>query len=75
MIELGLISLGLGMVFQGALIIWVAGMPQTLMPGEAPKAEKGTPEAFGLFWIEQYRYIGLVLLLVGVALAVWGYLR
>ena len=65
-------ALGLGMAFHGLLILWVGGLPRAFSPGESPTAEKGSPEAFGLFWLDQYSYIGLVLTLAGLGLVVWG---
>ena len=69
-----IVAVGLGMAFQGLLIIWVGGLPRAFRPGEQPRAEKGTPEAFGQFWLDQYSYIGLVLAVLGLMLAAWGYL-
>ena len=60
--------------FQGALILWVGGVPMALRRGEKPVAQQGSAKAFGLFWIDQYRYIGLVLLLIGVALTGYGWI-
>ena len=74
MSDFWVVALGLGMAFHGLLILWVGGLPQALSPGEAPIAEKGSPEAFGLFWLDQYSYIGLVLSLAGLGLVVWGIL-
>ena len=74
MSEFWIVSLGLGMAFHGLLILWVGGLPHALSPGESPTTEKGSPQAFGLFWLEQYSYIGLVLSLAGLGLAVWGIL-
>lgn len=65
---------GLGMAFHGALIVWVGGLPRALTSGETPTAEKGTPAAFGLFWLDQYSYIGLALTSAGAAMILWGYL-
>ena len=69
-----IVASGLGMMFHGGLILWVGGLPRALTPGESPTAEKGTPEAFGLFWLDQYSYIGLVLAIGGAAVAAGGYL-
>ena len=66
-------AIGLGMAFHGLLILWVAGVPLTFR-GKLPVAEKGTPEAFGIFWIEQYRFMGFTLAVIGAAMAAWGYL-
>ena len=74
MSEFWIVALGLGMAFHGLLILWVGGLPHALSPGEAPTAEKGSPEAFGLFWLDQYSYIGLVLSLAGLGFVVWGIL-
>tara|TARA_B100000809_G_C14795957_1_gene408452 strand:- start:395 stop:619 length:225 start_codon:yes stop_codon:yes gene_type:complete len=74
MSEFWIIALGLGMAFHGLLILWVGGLPHALSSGESPSAEKGSPEAFGLFWLDQYSYIGLVLSLAGLGLVVWGIL-
>ncbi len=68
-----MLAIGLGMAFHGLLILWVGGLPRALTPGETPTAEPGTPEAFGLFWLDQYSYIGLTLVVIGAGLAVWGY--
>ena len=72
MSEFWIVALGMGMAFHGLLILWVGGLPRALSPGESPIAEKGSPEAFGLFWLDQYSYIGVVLTLAGLGLVVWG---
>ena len=69
-----LLVVGLGAAWLGTLIVWVAPLPRQLRRGDVPTAPKGTPEAFGLFWIDQYGYIGLTLTFVGVLLALSGYL-
>ena len=63
---------GLGALWIGAQIVWVAPLPRQLRKGATPAAPKGSPEAFGLFWIDQYGYIGLSLVIGGVLLAVIG---
>ena len=70
-----LVIVGLGALWLGAQIVWVAPLPRQLRRGEVPTAPKGTPQAFGLFWIDQYGYIGLTLALGGVLLAIFGWLR
>jgi len=66
-----LLCLGLGLMFQGLLIIWVGGFPLSLQ-GKLPKAEKGSPQAFGIFWIEQYRLIGFAMTVIGLGLVGLG---
>lgn len=66
---------GLGAVWLGGQIVWVAPLPRQLRSGEKPTAEKGSAAAFGLFWIDQYGWIGLTLLAGGAALAIIGLLQ
>lgn len=70
-----LMIVGLGAVWLGAQIVWVAPLPRQLRRADAPKAAKGTPAAFGLFWLDQYGYIGLTLLAAGIVLMVAAWLR
>ncbi|MDH3641125.1 MAG: hypothetical protein OES38_03460 [Gammaproteobacteria bacterium] len=70
-----LLVIGLGAIWHGAQIVWVGGLPRQLRRGETPTAEPGSPEAFGLFWIDQYGYIGLVLAVGGALLAGAGLLQ
>jgi hypothetical protein len=70
-----LVILGLGAAWLGGQIVWVAPLPRQLRRGEVPRAEKGTPAAFGLFWIDQYGWIGLTLLTAGLIAIATGVLR
>lgn len=65
---------GLGAVWLGWQIVWVAPLPRQLRRGETPTAARGTAEAFGLFWIDQYGYLGLMLLVGGALVAALGWL-
>lgn len=60
------VILGLSFVWMGVMILLVNGLPRNLRGGEVPTAPKGTPEAFGLWWLDQYAYIGLVVLVLGL---------
>jgi hypothetical protein len=66
----GLLIVGLAAVWYGAIVYWIAGLPRQLKSGRQPTAEKGTPQAFGLFWMDQYAYIGLTTGVAGVILLV-----
>ena len=67
------IACGLGAVYLGAQIVWATPrLPRQLMRGEVPTAEKGSPQAFGLFWLDQYGWIGMALIVGGLLLAVFG---
>jgi len=70
-----MVVLGLGAAWLGGQIVWVAPLPRQLRRGEVPRAEKGSAAAFGLFWIDQYGWIGLTLLTGGILLVVLGALR
>ena len=69
------VFIGLGLLWHGLQIIWVGQLPRALRGGEVPTAEKGTPEAFMYFWLDQYSYIGLTFALLGIACAVWGVMQ
>jgi hypothetical protein len=66
------IIIGLGCMWLGGGIFIVKGLPRQLKRGPQPTAAKGTPEAFGLFWLDQYCYIGLTLLIGGAALVAYS---
>ena len=70
-----IVPIGLGMFWQGGLIIWVGGLPRALQRGTTPLAEKGTPAAFMQSWLDQYSFIGLVLAALGIVFTAWGLLR
>ncbi len=57
---------GLGALWLGAQIIWVAPLPRQLRSGEKPTAAKGSSTAFMLFWLDQYGWIGISLALGGI---------
>ena len=42
---------GLGLLWLGSQIIWVAGLPRQLQSGEKKTAEKGSPQALSLIHI------------------------
>lgn len=67
-------AVGLGMMFQGGLILWVGGFPLSLR-GKLPRIDKDSLESFAIFWIEQYRLIGLGLTLLGLGFVFLAVLR
>ena len=67
-----LLIAGLGAAWLGWQIVWVAPLPRQLRRGDVPTAPKGSPEAFSLFWIDQYGWLGLALLVLGLAAALAG---
>jgi len=63
---------GLGAIWLGVQIVVVGRLPRALRRGPQPTAPKGTPQAFGLFWLDQYGSIGLALAVGGALSALWG---
>lgn len=63
---------GLGAIWLGVQIVVVGRLPRALRRGPQPTAPKGTPAAFGLFWIDQYGFLGLALAVGGALAAAWG---
>lgn len=63
---------GLGALWLGAQIVVAGRLPRMLRRGVQPTAPKGSPQAFGLFWLDQYGFIGLTLALGGALAALWG---
>jgi hypothetical protein len=63
---------GLGALWLGVQIVAVGRLPRALRRGPQPTAPRGTPQAFGLFWLDQYGFIGLGLALGGALAALWG---
>ena len=72
MSDFWIVAVGCGMAFHGLLILWVGGLPNALSREDSPVAEKGSTEAFGIFWLDQYSYIGLALTVLGAGLVLWG---
>jgi hypothetical protein len=70
-----LVVVGLGAIWHGVQIVWVGGLPRQLRRGETPTAPPGTPEAFGLFWIDQYGYIGVLLAVAGALMVAAGLIQ
>ncbi|MCP5180226.1 MAG: hypothetical protein H6993_19195 [Pseudomonadales bacterium] len=67
-----LIISGCAGLWLGVQIILNGRLPRQLRRGPTPSAPKGSPEAFGLFWIDQYGYIGLTLAVGGLLLVLAG---
>ncbi|MEM1229321.1 MAG: hypothetical protein AAGI15_02205 [Pseudomonadota bacterium] len=70
-----LVLCGLGALWLGAQIVWVAPWPRQLRRGEIPTAPPGSPEAFLLFWLDQYAWIGITLTAGGLLLTLLGIAR
>jgi hypothetical protein len=64
--------IGLGALWLGVQIIWVAPRPRQLRKGKVPSAPAGTPQAFLLFWIDQFGWLGIALTGFGIAAALIG---
>ncbi len=66
-----LVAAGLGCLWHGLQIIWVAPTP-TQFKKDKVDVEPGSAQAFQIFWLDQYAWIGITLAVIGVGLIVWG---
>ena len=69
-----LLLLGCGALWAGAQIVIVSGGPRLFQGNPPPLADKGTPQRFGQFWIDQYAWIGVSFAALGFALIALGVL-
>ena len=68
--DLTFLVIGLGCMWMGWLVLGNAPLPRQLRRGPTPTAEKGTPEAFTLFWMDQYAWFGVTLSVGGLAMCI-----
>ena len=61
-----LLTIGLGFLWHGALIYWVAGLPRQLKKTSKNITESDTEKSFMLFWFDQYSWIGLLIIFIGI---------
>ena len=64
------LALGLGCLWHGLQIVWVAPRP-TQFKRDAPEVEIGSPQAFQVFWSDQYAWIGITLSVIGLCAVLW----
>ncbi len=74
MVSTLLFAVGLGFIWHGVQIIWVAPTPSQLKRGP-PEFEPGSAGAFNRFWIDQYAWIGIGLTVLGLGLVMAGMIR
>ncbi|MDG2060926.1 MAG: hypothetical protein P8J93_03800 [SAR86 cluster bacterium] len=61
------IVVGLGSLWLGFQIIWIAGLPKQLQSIKDSRVySEGSKEAFMAFWFNQYAWIGFILILLGL---------
>ena len=66
-------AVGLGCIWQGAQIIWVAPKPSQFQK-KPPQLEVGSAQAFQQFWLDQYGWIGITLVVSGLVIVLVGVL-
>ena len=69
-----LLIVGLGACWLGWQIVWAAPLPRQLRK-EKPPVPDDPQRAYMLFWLDQYGWIGLALLGLGILSALAGVLR
>ena len=67
-----LLTIGLGFLWHGALIYWVAGLPRQLKKTSINMTESDTEKSFMLFWLDQYSWIGLLIIFIGILSIIRG---
>ena len=67
-----LLTIGLGFLWHGALIYWVAGLPRQLKKTSKNITESDTEKSFMLFWLDQYSWIGLLIFFIGILSIIRG---
>ena len=67
-----LLTIGLGFLWHGALIYWVAGLPRQLKKKSKNMNESYTEKSFMLFWLDQYSWIGLLIIFIGILSIIRG---
>jgi len=68
------LAIAAGCIWHGAQIIWVAPRPPSQLRKDKPVVEKGSADAFNLFWMDQYAWLGISLCLLGACIGLWGVL-
>ena len=67
-----LLTIGLGFLWHGALIYWVAGLPRQLKKTSKNITESDTEKSFMLFRLDQYSWIGLLIIFIGILSIIRG---
>ena len=67
-----LLTIGLGFLWHGALIYWVAGLPRQLKKTSKNITESDTEKSFMLFWLDQYSWRGLLNIFIGILSIIRG---
>ena len=65
------LAVGAGFVWHGGQILWVAPLPRQLRKVKPPPPQDSA-RAFQAFWIDQYGWIGIVLVVSGLLIAAAG---
>ena len=65
------LAVGAGCIWHGAQIVWVAPVP-TQFDKNHVKPEPGSPQAFQVFWLDQYAWIGISLVVIGIVVCLIG---
>ena len=67
-----LLAIGLGFLWHGILIYWVAGLPRQLKKAKKNITESDPEKSFMLFWLDQYSWIGLLIIFIGILSIIRG---
>ena len=67
-----ILAFGLGFLWHGLQIFWVAGLPRQLKKTKPENDEVDSQRSFMLFWLDQYSWIGLTIIVIGILSLIKG---
>lgn len=67
-----ILAIGLGFLWHGLQIFWVSGLPRQLKGSNQETSNGDTQKSFMLFWLDQYSWIGLTIIILGIFLIIKG---
>jgi hypothetical protein len=67
-----ILAFGLGFLWHGLQIFWVAGLPRQLKKTKPENGEIDSQRSFMLFWLDQYSWIGLTIIAIGILSLIRG---
>ena len=67
-----ILAFGLGFLWHGLQIFWVAGLQRQIKKTKPENGEVDSQRSFMLFWLDQYSWIGLTIITIGIFSVIRG---